>query len=245
MMKKLLLMILCLLMTTTVALADWDPRDGHKMHYPQLPDPFGWDVNATEPMVLADDWRCSQTGPVSDIHFWGSWMNDEVGEITNIHVSIHSDVPADPPGVPFSHPGPPLWERDYSPGQFSVWGPETGDQGWYDPSMATWNENDHEFFYQYNIENIQDPHMQFEGTIYWLDISVSTSPGSGTWGWKTSLDHWNDDAVWLSEGNWVELIDPISGVSLDLAFVITPIPGAVWILGSLLLGGVGVRRFRK
>jgi len=24
--------------------ADWDPGDGHKMHFPQLPDPEGWDV---------------------------------------------------------------------------------------------------------------------------------------------------------------------------------------------------------
>ncbi len=28
------------------ALADWDPSDGHKMHYPQLPDPVGWDVKS-------------------------------------------------------------------------------------------------------------------------------------------------------------------------------------------------------
>ena len=26
-------------------MADWVPADGHKMHYPQLPDEAGWDVN--------------------------------------------------------------------------------------------------------------------------------------------------------------------------------------------------------
>lgn len=37
------------------ALADWDITDGHKMHFPQLPDETGWAVNATQPLVLADD----------------------------------------------------------------------------------------------------------------------------------------------------------------------------------------------
>ena len=60
--------------------ADWKPEDGHKMHFPQLPDEDGWDVNATWPKVLADDWTCSETGWVKDIHFWGSWMYGQPGE---------------------------------------------------------------------------------------------------------------------------------------------------------------------
>jgi hypothetical protein len=51
----------------------------HKMHYPQLPDPGGWDVNATgnvslpNSIMLADDFRCTETGYIDDMHFWGSW----------------------------------------------------------------------------------------------------------------------------------------------------------------------------
>ena len=52
----------------------WRPGDRHKMHFPQLPDESGWDVRATRPVVLGDDWRCSETGWVKDIHFWGSWQ---------------------------------------------------------------------------------------------------------------------------------------------------------------------------
>ena len=43
-MKKLLLTILCVSCAGTMALADWDEGDDHKMHWPQLPDPQGWDV---------------------------------------------------------------------------------------------------------------------------------------------------------------------------------------------------------
>ena len=51
------------------ASADWSPGDGHKMHRPQLPDPAGWDVAVSSPGYrLADDWGCTATGPVTDIH---------------------------------------------------------------------------------------------------------------------------------------------------------------------------------
>jgi len=43
------------------------------MHYPQLPDTDGWDVDATMPITVVDDWTCSETGWVKDIHFWGGW----------------------------------------------------------------------------------------------------------------------------------------------------------------------------
>ena len=54
------------LMFAGSALADWAPGDGHKMHFPQLPDPEGLDVNFTTPKFLADDWLCTGTGPVED-----------------------------------------------------------------------------------------------------------------------------------------------------------------------------------
>ena len=44
----------------TIAVADWNEGDGHKMHYPQLPDPNGWDVDFHD-WMLADDWQCSES----------------------------------------------------------------------------------------------------------------------------------------------------------------------------------------
>lgn len=221
-----------------VAAADWDPGDPYKMHFPQLPDPQGWDVNATAPKILADDWMCTETGPVTDVHFWGSWMHDFVGQITGIHLSIHANVP-DPT---FSRPGELLWQHDFVPGEWTerVYG--TGDQGWYNPNTGDWNRPDHELFYQYNIEDIPDPFFQEEGQIYWLDISVTVADPATMWGWKTSLDHWEDDAVWSDLGGaWQPLEDPVTFESLDMAFVITPEPASI---GLLAIGALALLRRR-
>lgn len=105
------------------AVADWIPGDPFKMHNPQLPDPIGWDVFNTyndlvqPPVVvfLADDWRCTETGEINEIHIWGSWRRDLPTMVSMIHVQIHAD---DRSG-PFSKPAAdPLWVFDFSPGQF-------------------------------------------------------------------------------------------------------------------------------
>jgi len=214
------------------ALADWKPGDGHKMHYPQLPDPFGWDVDATyvesiwPQNCLADDWMCSESGPVTDIHFWGSWLGDNIGTITTFVIAIHADIPADPPSIPYSRPGLTLWERTFYPDDWVVAGPLEGPQGWYDPGEGFYIPENHFLYWQYNIEHIEDPFIQEDGTIYWLSISAIVAPESPQprWGWKSSTDHWNDDAVhglWY-ELDWVDLYEPPDfGTSLDLAFVIT------------------------
>ena len=224
------------------------------MHYPQLPDPFGWDVNATFPQVLADDWQCSETGPVSDVHLWGSWEFDQGAPdlITNIHLSIHSNIPA-PAGGGFSMPGELLWEGDFFTGQFTVIDPYgTGDQGWYDPSTGDSRRPDHNLFNQINIVDIPDPFIQIKDEVYWLDVSVHTVSESIRWGWKTSQDHFMNDAVWADDPfssitGWQELIDPQTGESLDLAFVITPEPATLIVLALGLLPiliGKG-RKFKK
>jgi hypothetical protein len=248
-MKKLIVTTcLCVLFTANFSLADWDPGDPNKMHYPQLPDPLGWDIYAAAPHVVADDWRCTSTGPVSDIHLWGSWKNDIEGTIDSIHVSIHKDVPADTnQDIFWSRPGDLLWERDFTIGQFTVRDYGQGAQGWYDPFTGEYSRENHTFFHQINIENIDAPFIQEQDSIYWLDISVTASSPAGAaafWGWKTSLNHWNDDAVYYYQSPtggdpvWLELIDPSNQTtSLDMAFVITPEPTTIALfgLGSLVL----------
>ncbi len=252
----LLAVVALLTVLAAGAKADWFPGDGHKMHYPQLPDPFGWDIkngfdfDTGLTKVLADDWLCTQTGPVSDVHLWGSWKHDEGDPslIQSIHLSIHDDVPAgdDPdPEVTWSHPGNLLWERDFSFTEISIIDPYgLGQQGWFNPNTDQFIENDHSRFHQINIAKIPDPYIQEEGTTYWLDVVVTLAipDTSVEWGWKTSQNHWNDDAVWgdyNAAGDvtfWNELRDPITGESLDLAFVITiPEPATC----MLLLIGLG------
>jgi len=218
------------------ATAHWSIEDGHKMHYPQLADETGWAVNATYPVVLADDWLCTESGPVQDIHFWGAWQNDFAGNpyLSGFVLSIHADIPADPSGETPSMPGPLLWEYEIPIQDVLITDAiETPGQGWYDPQSGETKHPDHFNHYQYNI--LLTPDLWFEqteGTIYWLNITakIGDEPIPSKWGWKSSEDHWNDDAYWgVYEGPQVIWLDelyepPLSGetpVSLDLAFVIT------------------------
>ena len=129
-----------------VAQADWSPGDGHKMHYPQLPDEAGWDVNATQPLVLADDFRCTETGFIKDIHFWGSWKDGAVGEITSFVLSIHADIPAGQNPDGYSKPGNTLWEREIFDWQTVFIEGEL--QGWYDPSTGDADWDNHSNYFQ-------------------------------------------------------------------------------------------------
>lgn len=237
--------IVILALLAAPAQADWYVGDGHKMHYPQLPDPEGWDVRATFPVFLADSWQCSQSGPVSDIHLWGSWKGDYQGNIESVSVMILGNLPADPYDTVLQ-PGQVLWQRSLGAGEFAMLDYGDGQQGWYNPMTGEALAGDHGLFHQINIENFADPFIQQQGEIYWLGIIVEVEPNGGAeWGWKTSAsDHFGPDAIWLEAANGGylrRLLDP-SGQPLDLAFVITPEPAT---LVMLVIGGVVLMRFRR
>jgi hypothetical protein len=216
------------LLALVSANGDWDPGQPYKMHFPQLPNPAGWDVNATQPMIIADDWMCSQTGWVKDIHFWGSWLHGMDAPIVAFQLSIHSDIPANPPLIPYSRPGQTLWDKQIPAiAPFvTIRGPYSGPEGWYDPMSGLVLPNDHQTYFQYNV-TLPDSlwFWQNEGTIYWLNISaIVAGPIGAQWGWKSTLNRWNDDGVWATWGNlnWIEMREPPSFMeSLNLAFVIT------------------------
>jgi hypothetical protein len=209
-----------------------DPWTDHKMHYPQLPDPEGWDIVATmgyvgQPgTIAADDFMCTESGPITGIHIWGSWMNDMEVPILGFYLSIHDNVP----GPPYSSPGNELWAAYVT--DFDVVPEGQGSQGWFDPLIQWWEHPNHSLYYRYDIDSIPDPFYQDSGTIYWLNVMADIGPPGYTgfpepplWGWKTSLEHYEDDAVFAEPTppgyDWNPLIDPNTGLTLDLAFVIT------------------------
>jgi uncharacterized protein YbdZ (MbtH family) len=216
--------------------ADWEPGDPHKMHYPQLPRAGGWDV-AFNQGRLADDWECSKTGPVSDVHFWISWEADQVQDVTGFSIRIHSDA-MHPDG--YSIPADDfLYEHDFGPAEFTVQMMPSDLQGWFDPFEGIFIPDDHSSWAQINVVDMPEPIVQHEGEVYWLEIDGFGLPGAG---WKESgSPQFRDDAVFWVSPQWLELRDPITQNSLDLAFVITPEPGALFILA---LGGLTLLRRR-
>jgi hypothetical protein len=79
----------------------------------------GYDVSDSLGYVLADDFVCSNTGPILGIHIWGSWLSNVHGTITNFVLGIYSDVPAvtnaDGKVTP-SQPGTLLWTESFEMG---------------------------------------------------------------------------------------------------------------------------------
>jgi len=244
---------LAVLMTVSGARADWDPGDPHKMHFPQLPDPQGWDVAfvdlfAPSKLELADDFRCRGGGPIEDIHFWISFQGEDWSgnpqDVGPIGVGIWSNTPAGPGGPNFSMPNELLWNHVFEPGEFGFRLYGEGPQGFYNPETGQHVWPDHNVFYQINITRIPDPFVQRQGQIYWLSLTVDMDLGMP--GWKTSLEHWEDDAVWRPRDaagvGWQPLTDPFTGQTLDLAFVITPEPATLALMGLGAMALVARRR---
>src|SRR5262249_20595526 len=77
----------------------------------------GYDVWNSGPWVLADDFICTNTGPVTDIHIWGSWLSNVVSTNLTFTLAIYDDVPVGPTNN-FSHPGTLQWQEQFTPGRY-------------------------------------------------------------------------------------------------------------------------------
>jgi hypothetical protein len=271
MMKKLLLIIFTISFTFFLG-ADWNVGDLHKMggNGPQLPDETGYDVDFTLDYI-GDDFECGESGIIDQIHFWVSFDGDLIGDkaltdIGYIFLQIYSDDPVGDNGIPgedpdntYSKPLEALWEGDGNWTELMTDG-LYGEQDWYNPWEPYTDPDNHDYYYQINLTNINgmvivedpnnliennpQPYYQTVGTIYWLLIRIDQTdidpdqsgdqPGDPI-GWKTSQNHWNDDAVFHDNYNidpneiWIPLnqhpanppLNPPYDTNIDLAFVIS------------------------
>jgi len=216
---------------------DEDPLDSPVKAQPepkweQLPDLTtpGLDVYAQQySPVLADDFLCTESGPITYIDFWGSWKDDILpgGDAANVsfYLSIHADVPAAPPQVPYSQPGQLLWPYETRLGECSARPyrvfPEESPEGFFAPGEGLVGEDWTVWLYHCPISQQWEPFFQTEGTVYWLDVTAFPNLPQGEYayfGWKTSLDHFNDYAVYSYGGEGWYLLEYLEGQYMDMAF---------------------------
>jgi hypothetical protein len=189
--------------------------------------------------VLADDYLCTEPGRVTEIWVWGSWLDDlmpyELPDRVDFVLSFHEDIPAavNPDG--YSIPGQTLWYRSFASGDFTVeLYAENLMEGWMEPpANYIWPGDTMCWLYKFYVPP-EDAFFQ-RGTadqpiVYWLDVQAYPHDAATRFGWKTSMEHWNDDAVWGQGiepylGPWFELRYPplheYAGESIDLAFRLT------------------------
>ena len=215
------------------------PPEPKWLQSPDLTD-HGIDVHATFPYILADDFLCTETGPLTEIHIWASWLSDilplQDPTAVSFTLSIHEDIPVGDPRNPYpwSIPGETLW---FGSPPFTVELFSTGPEGWLEPpdffipppaDTMCW-----EYIFTLDPSAFIQQGTPTDPVIYWLDVRAHPAE-EAYFGWKTSVDHWNDDAAWtitdLEEPlpspwlDWYELIYPVGHPffpeSIDLAFAI-------------------------
>ncbi|MHC4718071.1 MAG: DUF7901 domain-containing protein, partial [Planctomycetota bacterium] len=204
---------------------------------------------------LADDWRCTQSGPITEITFWGSYLEDlRLGDGMLFNLAIFEDIPADVSPTGYSMPGKVLWSRYLRPDvEFQAF---LANEEFFDPNARDVIGWDSEVWqYTFNFD-AADAFQQTQGRTYWLGVNHSFDLNTDgvvgiadlytfqgfrwAYGWKTSPDHWNDNAVFVDvdtfgtsgevapeTGRWEELYDPRTGLPIDLSFELVTTSGPV------------------
>jgi len=198
-----------------------------------------WDAIDGEPNVIrADNWRCPDGRPITDVHWWGSYLFNTRGSdpIAGFEISVHANGP------------------DNLPGQLLY--REVFDFASVGETAAGTDANGEEVF-EYKVY-LTNPFQQIEGEIYWLDI-VALTPDQKRWpmwGWHTAINEQIEEALrgsaqttkdWETEDpTWGgNVANPWQNAEYDMAFELTTIPEP----SLVALFGLGVfatwRRFRR
>ncbi|MCL5105685.1 MAG: GEVED domain-containing protein [Armatimonadetes bacterium] len=193
----------------------------------QVPLINGWDefsMYHQGPPIVADDWECKDRRPVTDFHWWGSflkWTQPYPPPLPRaFHLAIWTDVAAKPPEIPFSHPGTIVWEHLCDNYQWNFAGYDKDPRGQMENEACfqfnQWLTNPDEWFYQ-------DPGPDGKN-VYWLSIAAiydPTQPTDFPWGWKTRPHYFNDDAVRI-----FQVFDPTGLIGWP------PVKGSTWAQGQ-------------
>lgn len=223
-----------------IQICDWKVDDPHAMHWPQLPDmqTTGVEVDLFW-SSLADDFRASREGPITGIHFWGSFKDDvlprAMPDSLIFEINIYSNKPADHL-TSWSRPDKLLWTRQIPAFRYDVREVTNRiDKGWFEPTTMFYEHGSHERTFQYNIcldDDDDDLFVMRRGTTYWIEIKeIPQLNAIHQLGWRTTRRHlrFGGNATWRHpKSGWLPIVYPPShpsaGEPLDLAFVIvTPV----------------------
>jgi hypothetical protein len=193
------------------------------------------------PQILADDYQCTFTGPVTGIDLWGGYYADITPaggpDYIEFVLSIRADIPA-PSRSGYSMPGKVLWTKTFKRGQFTVQASACDKQPYFSQCSGDSLPYSHQRSFKYSFTI--DPSEAFVQTgstanpvVYWLSVQARVTripPATIRFGWQTSATTWNDDAVWAKgqepySGTWQKLPYPSvhrrAGQPTAMAFVIT------------------------
>jgi hypothetical protein len=194
----------------------------------------GWDEKSVwnSEQIVGDDWMCESHFPVTDVHWWGSflgWSSEHVPQLPNrFHINVWDDVPSPP--EPWSHPGKcikhiviPINEVSCF---FAGWDIDPRDPVFTAPEACFKFEVDlrpEQWFYQ----------PREEANIYWVTIAAEYDTlVENEFGLKTRPHYFQDDAVAVYSPTMPEMAmiyesgNPLEfprGVSWDVSFKLTTI----------------------
>ena len=195
---------------------------------------WGWDQYSEYQFgpIAADDFLCQTPKPITDIHWWGSYLDyegfDPPSNAPNqFHLAIWTDVPANSPDNPFwfSHPGTLVKEWWVSRQQVN--------EHWvgcdFHPNSGVPEST---FRYDFLIPQSDWFYQEDGANIYWLSIAPIGDAASWPWGWLTRQPSWNDAAISMfiptmpTVGSVFQDGQPllIQDEQWDLAFVLTTTP---------------------
>ncbi len=183
-------------------------------------------LNGTDFQIVADDWICTNNQPITDIHWWGSFLGWSQSNLPPMvpemfAIEFWTDMPAGP-NSEYSHPD--LYLNGLS---CSINDPH------FSCSFVGWDIDPRgisppEACFEFNYILPQPWEQPLPGSnVYWMSIVASYNMETQfPWGWKTRPHFAMDDAVRIfnlppSDPSNCEPIEYPSGVSWDTAFALT------------------------
>ncbi len=139
----------------------------------------GYDVDATMPYIVADDFLCTNVSTITNIQIWSSFLDDQQDANLTFVLGIWSDaLPTFAGG--YSHPGNLLWTETFRPGSYTYSNFASGQESFYVPATGQLTPETAVYLYSFTP---QSPFCQQGSSnspaVYWLSVYAQPSlPGT-------------------------------------------------------------------